>query len=150
MKSQELASLAGVTSQWLNKLLDRTGVPGVRRRENGRLEIFDEEKAASWAASRAKPKKRTCRRRKTDFWQDFIKRGRTVGSRNARDAIYAAYLATTFRFRVRADDPLVGWSVAKMSKESRISKQGIYQAIARLEKPFPGIRARLLFKYDRL
>ena len=144
MKSQELAALAGVTTQWLNKLLDRRGIPGVRRNAKGRLEIFDEDEAAKWASQRSRPKKKARRAQNRDPWQDFIDRGRSFQSREARASIHIACAPVSFG--VRSDK--AGWSVPNLAKELGLSKQGIYQAIARLDKSRPGVRRVLLFRYD--
>ena len=137
-----------MTSQWLNKLLDRNGVPGVRRKENGRLEIFDEEKAAKWAACRTRPKKKTsARARKPDVWGEFVNRGRTFESREVRASIHLAIAATNVG--IRASKAYSDWSITGLAEKYNVSRQGIYQAIARLERQIPGVRGRLLFRYDR-
>jgi hypothetical protein len=51
MLISELSAISGRSRQWLNKLVDGDGIPGVRRKANGRLEIFNPIAAAKWAAS---------------------------------------------------------------------------------------------------
>jgi hypothetical protein len=47
MLISELCSLYGISRQWFNKRVDRGEIPGVRRKANGRLEIFDEGMATA-------------------------------------------------------------------------------------------------------
>jgi hypothetical protein len=54
MNVTEICRRSGVTRQWLNKLVDREGVPGLSRRESGRLQITDNSALLQWIAERAR------------------------------------------------------------------------------------------------
>jgi hypothetical protein len=144
MKSQELASLAGISSQWLNKLLDRRGIPGVSRKQNGRLEVYNEEQAAKWAAAFSVPKRRKpiCVR-KPDEWDLWVAKGRSLKSREARWEIEQEVRSARSGRRIPSPVP-------RLAKKFKLSRQGIYQAIARLDRRYPwaGIQGMLLFRYD--
>jgi hypothetical protein len=141
MQSQELASLANMSSQWLNRLLDRTGIPGVRRKENGRLEIFDEERATEWACNRARPKQRKKRRRPQ---KDWVHRGRSSGSVEARASLFAnAEQLRRMAIRLWSED------IPELAQKFGVSKQALYQAVNRAEKEWPGFKAQLVRGYER-
>jgi hypothetical protein len=53
MNVAQLCKAAGISRQWLNKLVDLGEVPGVVRRENGRLQITEEPELSQWLAGRA-------------------------------------------------------------------------------------------------
>jgi hypothetical protein len=50
MLISDIAALYGLSRQWLNKLVERGEIPGVRRKPNGRLEIFDEKTVVNAAS----------------------------------------------------------------------------------------------------
>lgn len=139
MQSQELASLANMSTQWLNKLLARTGIPGVRRKENGRLEIFDEERALEWACSRVRPKRPKPRRRALKVWEQ---RGMTPGSIEARASLWAN-ANPVFGVRPWPED------IPELAQKFGISKQALYQAVNRADKNRPGFKAQLVRRYNR-
>jgi len=143
-----------MTSQWLNKLLDRTGIPGVRRRDNGRLEIYDDEKAAAWAAMRSLPKKRKQRRaRKSDPYGDFIARGKSPYSKEARATIDVVarnnrnpLLKMSFGNWHNVRGVIIDFefeSIPALASQFNVSKQALYQAINRREEWDPGFRASI-------
>jgi hypothetical protein len=147
MRICDLSILSGMSRQWLNKLLDRSSIPGVQRKENGRLEIYDEERASEWASKQGRVKKKSARRQrpeKFDPWGHFIARGRSRNSREVRASIHLAFVPT--QFGIHVERAWEDWSVPALAAEFKLSRQGIYQAIARLERDCPGIRQRLLFK----
>jgi hypothetical protein len=53
MNVAQLCKAAGISRQWLNKLVDLGEVPGVVRRENGRLQITEESELSQWLVGRA-------------------------------------------------------------------------------------------------
>jgi hypothetical protein len=54
MNVGQLCKAAGISRQWLNKLVDLGEVPGVVRRESGRLQITEEPELSQWIAGRAR------------------------------------------------------------------------------------------------
>ena len=54
MNVAQLCKAAGISRQWLNKLVDLGEVPGVERRESGRLQITEEPELSQWIAGRAR------------------------------------------------------------------------------------------------
>ena len=54
MNVSQLCKKAGITRQWLNQLVDREGVPGVSRRESGRLQMADSSALQQWIAERSR------------------------------------------------------------------------------------------------
>ena len=136
MQTQELAILAGITPQWLNKLLARKGVPGVRRKKNGRLEIFDDEKAAEWAAKRKKKKPRPQRK-------GWVESGRTSNSRKARAELFLQLDLIQIMRRP--------WekNIPELAQKFGISKQALYQAVNRADKNDPGVKSFVVRGYDR-
>jgi hypothetical protein len=134
MQSQELASLANISTQWLNKLLNRTGIPGVRRKKNGRLEIYDEDRAVEWASCRAcreRKKPRLQRRRK-----NWVESGRTRGSREAR-----RLLSLELYWLQEHGSRFTGENIPGLARRFGISKQALYQALDRADKYDPGVKA---------
>jgi membrane-bound lytic murein transglycosylase B len=87
MLVSDLSAISGLCRQWLNKLVDRDGISGVRRKENGRLEIFDESAATEWAASVTSKPAKVVYSAEAVALRPIIKwivRGRTDGSVKAR------------------------------------------------------------------
>jgi hypothetical protein len=65
MTVNQLCSSAGITRQWLNTRADRGEVPGVDRRENGRLHIVETRELQAWARTMALRQKKKRGRRLT-------------------------------------------------------------------------------------
>lgn len=113
---KEFSALTRISRQWLNKLVDSEGVPGIRRKPNGRLEFTDEGAALEWA--RQTFEWRRIERRQPKDWSARAKKNQTEGARCEIEIAISGG---------RADFS----SIAQLAKEYGVSRQGIYQAIDR-------------------
>lgn len=71
MNVAQLCKAAGISRQWLNKLVDLGEVPGVTRKQSGRLQIADTPDLRRWIAPRASLSKTRV------FSRDELRRRRT-------------------------------------------------------------------------
>jgi hypothetical protein len=93
MLISELAALCGISRQWLNKLIDAGEVAGVRRKGNGRLEIFNEDAALFSAPVIALSQK--MKKRKRDYNRDASTLIPRIEHSNAPENIEKALLQMT-------------------------------------------------------
>ena len=63
MTVRELSEQAGLSRQWINKNVDLGNVPGVSRKENGRLEIEETEALQRWISSKRQAQQARQKRR---------------------------------------------------------------------------------------
>jgi predicted DNA-binding transcriptional regulator AlpA len=108
VKIRELSAISGLSRQWLNKLVDGKGVPGVRRKPNGRLDVYDESAAREWA----------------EQGREWEAGGMTPGSREARRriALEIVYLQEHGQ-RMTSD------TIPAIAERCGVSKQALYQAL---------------------
>ena len=91
MSISELSAFSGMSRQWINKLVNKGLVPGVRRKgteKRDRLEIIDEVSAQKWAARMWK-KRGMRRRRRPHSWRIDFRKERLPDSVAARKQIQA-------------------------------------------------------------
>src|SRR5947209_1625337 len=54
MTVKDMAVISGYSGQWLNELERRNGIPGVKRKPNGRMKVAEPERAKEWCEKAAK------------------------------------------------------------------------------------------------
>jgi hypothetical protein len=106
MRICDLSILSGLSRQWVNKLVDKGEVPGCRRKSNGRLKNYDDEKAAEWASRMGKRSEQA--------------------EENPLPALENADVGTVLREGLK---PFFRWALRARSKESHKARVAAYEFV---------------------